>query len=300
MLPFIRLLPLTFLVLIPLEAPACTAFCAAAKGRVLVGNNEDLPEPATGLWFFPAEKGAHGRMYVGYERAYPQGGMNDQGLFWDGFGVPHMDVASQGKPPLPPWPSTIPNAPYPGASVDRILAECATVEDVIKLFQKYEIPWAERAVLMFADATGDAVIFDSNQIIRKHGRFLVQTNFRQSQAKPGERPCERYKIATAMLDAAGDRINVDLFRTILAATHQEGGGPTQYSNIYDLKRRVMYLYHFHNYSNVVVIDLARELAKGQHWVTIPSLFPRTYAYEDFAAQNKDFLKKYFESLSPAK
>ena len=291
---FVRLFPFALLALAPLQAPACTAFCAAVEGRVLVGNNEDLLDPSTRLWFIPPEKGAHGRLYVGYEFAWPQGGMNDHGLFWDGFGVPPTQIPALGKPPLAPHPGAIPNTPYPGAALDRILADCATVEEVIRLFQKYQFPWTERAVLMVADASGDAAIFDGNEILRKHGRYLVQTNFRQTLAKPGEAPCGRFKIATAMLDAAGERISVDLFRTILAATHQEGGSPTQYSNIYDLKRRVMHLYHFHNYSNVVVIDLARELAKGQHSVAIASLFPRTFAYEESAAQNKDFLKRIFE------
>jgi len=152
--------------------------------------------------------------------------------------VPHMDVASQGKPPLPPWPSTIPTLPTPahrGPHTGRVRDGRGRHQVVSEIRD----PVAERAVLMFADATGDAVIFDSNQIIRKHGRFLVQTNFRQSQAKPGERPCERYKIATAMLDAAATGSTWTCSATILAATHQEGGGPTQYSNIYDLKRRVI-------------------------------------------------------------
>ncbi len=186
---------LTFLLLtvvllvLPPPAPACTAFCADVKGRVLVGNNEDLVDPHTRIWFFPAEKGEHGRLYVGFDYAWPQGGMNDRGLFFDGFGVPPVQLPPSTKPPLEPVTDRVPNRPFPGGALDRFLAECASVKDVIGLFLKYEFPWAERSVLMFADASGDAAIFDGNDILRKTGRFLVQTNFRQSLTGPREALC---------------------------------------------------------------------------------------------------------------
>ncbi len=285
------LMPALLLLVLPPPAHACTAFCVAARGRVLVGNNEDLFDPHTRLWFISAENGEHGRMYVGYDYAWPQGGMNDRGLFFDGFSVPLVKLPPSTRPPLQPVANRVPNRPFPGGALDRFLAECASIEDVIGLFRKYEFPWAEKSVLMFVDASGEAAIFDGNGILRKKGRFLVQTNFRQSATRPGEVPCERFRIATGMLESAGDNTNIDLFRRILAATHQEGDNPTQYSNIYDLKRRIMYLYHFHNYENVVTIELSRELRKGAHSVAIPSLFPRTHAADKWAAEHQDALKK---------
>lgn len=45
----------------------------------------------------------------------------------------------------------------------------------------------------------------------------------------------------------------------------------------DVNRGLIYLYHFHNYENVVVINLEEELKKGKHTIDIPSLFPDTYA-----------------------
>jgi hypothetical protein len=53
--------------------------------RVLVGNNEDSKIPYTRVWFVPAEKDQFGRVYFGYDNWIPQGGMNDQGLFFDYF-----------------------------------------------------------------------------------------------------------------------------------------------------------------------------------------------------------------------
>jgi hypothetical protein len=289
-LPRAWLLSLAIAAVLPPYAIACTGFCAAAKGRVLAGNNEDFVDPHTRVWFFPAAEGAHGRVYLGYEHGWPQGGMNDQGLFFDGFATVRVKIVPTGKPLLEPVCGRIPNDPFPGAVLDRFLSECATVADVVRLVAKHEIPWADRSVLMFADARGEAAIFDAGKIIRKTGRFLVQTNFRQAAAATGAAPCERFRIATSMLDAAGENISIGLFRRILAATHQESPSATVYSNICDLKRRRMYLYHFHNYENVVVIDLARELTRGERSIALASLFPRTHAAEQWAAAHRDALK----------
>ena len=253
----------------PLPAPACTGICAKSKNLVLVGNNEDWSNPRTRVWFVPAEKGAYGRMFVGFDNGFPQGGMNDQGLFFDGFATPHLEVAPTPDREL-----------YFGNPATKALAECATVDEVVRLFDKYARP--NRAVLFFADRHGDAVAIEPEAAVRKKDWFFVQTNFYQSRTPPGTETCPRFKIATRMLEESRGAISVDLFRRILAATHQEGNAPTQYSNIYDLTARVMYLYHFHNFENVVRIDLAEELRKGPHKLEILALFPPTHAAAVYA------------------
>ena len=64
---------------------ACTAFFVSQGDKVLVGNNEDYINPITKIWFEPAEDKKYGRVYFGFDNFWPQGGMNDQGLFFDGF-----------------------------------------------------------------------------------------------------------------------------------------------------------------------------------------------------------------------
>ena len=128
-----------------------------------------------------------------------------------------------------------------------------------------------------ADPSGDAVLFEGDEVLWKLGHYQVGTNFYQSQwdlTTPP--PCDRFRIATQMLEDAAE-INVELIRKVLMATHQEGAGQTVYSNIYDLKNGLVYLYHFHNFENVVVIDLADELKQGVRILDIPSLFPETFA-----------------------
>ena len=257
------------------QAQSCTAFCSAARGLVLVGNNEDFSNPFTKIWFVPAEKGAYGRVYVGFDDFFPQGGMNERGVFFDGFATDRVAASGSAGKEF-----------FPGNLADRALAECSTVQQVVALFEKYNRSFLERGVLFFADANGDSAIIEPDAILRKQGRYQIQTNFHQSRVKRAQIPCERYKIAQRMLDEAGENISVELFRRILAATHAEGAYPTLYSNIYDLKRRVMYLYHFHNFENVVTIDLAAELKKEKRTSDLPSLFPRTFAAEFFVKESR--------------
>ena len=46
----------------------------------------------------------------------------------------------------------------------------------------------------------------------------------------------------------------------------------------------MYLYHFHDFANVVEIDLARELRKGHRSLRLRTLFPRSVAAEGYFAR----------------
>ena len=66
----------------------------------------------------------------------------------------------------------------------------------------------------------------------------------------------------------------------------EGNNSTLYSTVYDLQRKVIYLYHFHNSDNVVVFDLKEEFAKGERVVEMPGLFPANAAYERFRKYNR--------------
>ena len=63
----------------------CTVFYAASSDLAIAGNNEDSFSPLTGAWFIPASDGRYGRVYFGYDDLSPQGGLNDQGLFFDGL-----------------------------------------------------------------------------------------------------------------------------------------------------------------------------------------------------------------------
>jgi len=135
--------------------------------------------------------------------------------------------------------------------------------------------------VLFGDAGGDSMIVDGDTILCKQGTFQLATNFRLSENPDPPYPCWRYNTALDLLSKA-DSFSVELFRDILNATHQDPG--TLYSNIYDLKKGLIYLYYHHDFENVVVFNVAEELAKGFHFYRLASLFPPNAEAEDLQAQ----------------
>ena len=81
-----------------------------------------------------------------------------------------------------------------------------------------------------------------------------------------------FRTATRLLEKAR-QADVKLCTRVLDATHVDGRAKTVYSNVYDLKKRVVYLYHFFDFENVVVLDLEKELTKGARTLKLPELFP---------------------------
>lgn len=247
------------LTFIKINLLSCIMFTATKEGRTLVGNNEDWIDPKTKVWFVPPLEGKYGGIYFGFSDLVAQGGMNDQGLVFDAMMCPFLEVRKgKGK------------KQYKGNLMDKLMEECATVKEAIDLLEQYYIPQFAQAQLMLADKTGASAIIEGDIIHYKSGKFQVATNFYLSQIKGDNYPCSRYKIAMKMLKKG--EVSVDLFKKILHATHMKGNLKTQYSNIYDLNKGMVYLYHSGDFDNVRMIDFKKELKKGKRILDIPALF----------------------------
>ncbi len=264
-----RFAGLLLIALLATPAFPCTAFLVCGGGSVLMGNNEDYWNPNVRIWFIPAAEGRLGRVYLGYENMYPQGGMNEAGLAFDGFATGRFPMKRQEGKEV-----------FQGNLIDEVMATCVTVEDAIAWLSRHDLRMLETAMLMFSDKSGDSVIVEGDEFVRKEGSFQVVTNFYPSRQKNEREMCPRFDSAVGMLENA-EKVDLTLCRRVLARTVQEGSAPTQYSNVFDLKRGLVYLYHFHNFEEVVVFDVAEELKKGEHIIRIPDLFPPTFAYRTF-------------------
>jgi len=262
---------------------ACTFFMATHNGKTFFGNNEDMIYSDTNIWFHPAEEGKYGRVYFGFNNGWPQGGMNDQGLCFDGASTPKISITFSPE-----------KKPFNGNLIARIMEECATVEEVLTMVNTYKFfALGMQGQLLFVDKTGaSAIVGGKNEngdidIIKKEGDHQVLTNFFPSNPDLGGYPCERYKTASEMLER-NNETTVENFRSILNAVHVEGRSATVYSNIFDLQTGVMYIYYFHNFSEVVKLDLNEELKKGAHSYRIRSLFKHisTVALQRFDRNKK--------------
>jgi len=253
---------LVFFMIFSYISKACTIVVKADSETILVGNNEDYYEPGTKVWFFPGSVGSYGRIIWGFDRhLYPfQGGMNDKGLF--------IDINAIGNTG---WKDDPQKPNLPDDYIEYILSHCATIDDVVNLFQKFDIDlgWIK---LVLADAKGESAIFEflngELNIIERNGDYQVSTNY----LSPKEHTEPRNQIASKILQSQ-KKPTVDLVRKALAAnTYDIYFGQTLYSVICDLKSKKIYLYHFHYFEEVVTFDLGIELQKGETSYKIPSLF----------------------------
>ena len=254
----------------------CSTVYATDGQQMLGGNNEDSSEPLTKVWFVPAREDTFGLVLFGYGNYRAQGGMNDQGLFFDFLSVPkELPVLLEGK------------QPYTGTNfiVYDAMAQCATVACAVEMFEKYYDRETLAYQHFFGDATGESVIIEPQAMLSQRGGYQVATNFYQSTVAPEKRvlACSRYRTASEMLEGS-PALSVEYMRDVMAAVHQDGPRAwTVYTNVYDLANRMVYLYYFSDYEHVVVIDLEEELAKGAHAYDLPALFPPNPAAQEFSA-----------------
>jgi len=244
---------------------ACTVFNASNNDIVLVGRNMDWTTSNNFVAFLPSEEGKYGRVYFGWGD-YPswyQGGMNEEGLVFAYLAAPYLRITeSMLKPRY--------YGNY-GNLMEKCMEECSTVEEVLEIFDMYNLQFLERCQVMVVDQSGDSAIIEGDNIISKENSYQVVTNFYQLHPELGGHPCWRYNMAIDMLEDM-EEMSVDYFSSILYETHQEGSYPTVYSIVYDVNNLALYLYYNHNYSNNIVFNLSEELELGFYWYSIPSLF----------------------------
>jgi hypothetical protein len=267
-------------------AMACTGLVVQDGERALVGNNEDWFNPRTKIWFIQPVNGRYGSVFFGFDNFWPQGGMNQKGLFFDGFALkPKTVEGAAGKPR------------FRGNLIKEMMATCATVEEALALLDRYSLSFMTHFQLFIADAGGDAAIVEADAVVRKQGAYQVVTNFRQSETDPAAITCPRYRTAIDMLTNCRED-KMECIRNVLDATHQEENALTLYSNIYDLRTRRVHIYHFHNFQDAVVIDLEAALAGQQGVIDLPTLFPPNSAAQAFMDRCTRLEKEYVHEEAP--
>ncbi len=228
---------------------ACTIFKITSGKKTLVGNNEDDNNPATKVWFLAPENGKHGRVLFGYSDGVAQGGMNDQGLFFDW-------VADNWNEE---WKRDPKKLNYPGSVSEKILEEASTVEEALRFYELYNETAFLRSRTLLVDSSGASAI-----VAWKNGQLQVTRGTGKFQAMGY---CEQG--ASVQLDKL-TKIAIEPVRAILESCVQKGQYPTQYSNLYELNRREVYVYRFAENVGVKFV-LKDELAKGHHYYDLPRL-----------------------------
>jgi hypothetical protein len=254
------------------NAISCSMFKITKHGKTMVGNNEDYWNPNTRIWFEKGKAGEYGAAYVGFDNFWPQGGMNQAGLVFDGFAMNFKAINNtEGKKEL--------NINF----LKIIMRQCATVGDVKKYFTQYDLSGLESSMFLFIDKSGKYLVVEGDSLITGNNEYYVLSNFYPSEIKNESEidiPC--YHKGKKLLDSRTDT-SLSFCASVMDSMHQERdwGAGTMYTTIYDLNEGMIYLYFFRDYKHVVKFDLNNELKKNDFSLVIPELFPDNRKGSDF-------------------
>jgi choloylglycine hydrolase len=262
---FIRItLIFSALVLMNIKAgEACTIFYICKNGIILGGANEDWKDPATYMWFYPADSSGYAWVKFGFGSGFPQAGMNENGLFWDGTSNPYlaMPESEAGK------------ILYDGPIMEKVIRKSAVISDADEIFAQYYCQDQYRAQYLIGDSSGSSMIVEGDNILYADHSYQVLTNFYHSEPELGGYPCWRHDKAVEILDSC-TRPSVYTAAYLLSSTHQDGNYPTQYSLIFLPASRQIVLYYYHNYDEYLLLNLQEQFQKGYKKYALPPLFSR--------------------------
>lgn len=248
---------------------ACTLFWADRNDKILCAKNMDWSNTATRMLILPASEGVYGRIYFGIEGSWGftnSSGMNDQGLWYAGASLqPRHDVVNTYNKPESDY-----------ELVEKIMRECATVDEAIAVLTTYWEPhWNGHSLI--ADRFGNCMAVEYGEddvvIIRNTKDYQIITNFYLiDSVNTRWTDCYRYQVADAMLKDDSTKISYEFFRDIADATHADGTGQTGLTTLHDLKNRTMRVFSMRNFEEYLNLDLSAQLAYGEHYVAFSDYF----------------------------
>ncbi len=251
---------------------SCSMFKITLHGKTMVGNNEDYWNPNTRIWFEKGSAGKYGVAYVGFDNFWPQGGMNEAGLVFDGFSMDYLAIKDTlGKMSL--------NTNF----LKEIMEKYSNVEEVKKYFANHNLSGLETSMYLFIDKTGKCLVVQGDSLITGNNQYYILSNFYPSQVKnESEIDIPFYHKAKRLMES-NKNTSISFCSSVMDTMHQERdwGAGTMYTTLYDLKEGIIYLYFFHDYKHVAKFNLKEELAKGDHILIMPKLFSENKKGREF-------------------
>ena len=233
--------------------------------NVIVGNHEDWFEQDAAIRIIPPAKDRFGSVVFTFEsEGWAQGGMNSEGLFFDGALTP-LDILEreESKPELD------------GYLWQKILDECSTVRQAVDTAMKYRKMELEEVHIVLADATGDVALIgttdgDVNVTFKDtNDPYLLQTNFNPTMPELSDEPfCWRYEAAQEHLAGQNEATTGNMLE-ILQKTHQDE--LTVYTNIYDLTARRILIYSQRQFDHPISISIEQAFEEGAAIITLEDL-----------------------------
>jgi hypothetical protein len=263
---------------------ACSGYKITVGNTTIFGSNEDAWRTTPHIWFENAtEPNKFGAAFTGSrwdgENGYaPQAGMNEMGLAFERLASYHPKLDKK---------STKRQITNPTKYLKDILHTCKTVEEVRDYISNYDQSYFIEDVFMYVDKSGKYLIVEPYQLTIADDPTYVISNFCPSITSEADaNQLERYKNGSDLLKSKSDTSLA--FCTLLSDTmhvcREKIGDGTLLTSIWDLNKGMVTLYFYHNYDTSVQFNLQEELSKGDHLISVESLFPKNAEFE----QLRDF------------
>lgn len=178
------------------EACSVLYYTDPGTGRIFIANNEDYQLDVDAVIRVNPRRGKQlARLWYGWDD-FAQGGVNEEGLFFDGAVTPQQEI-----------PDGYTNR-LKGNFGDRLLAQCKTVDEALAFLEAEHVALTN-AHMMFGDRHGRAVVVEwvdrERRIIPMTKNYLVMTNFLLSDTTKGNYPCYRYNAITHAVEALNEQ-----------------------------------------------------------------------------------------------
>ena len=268
-----KLIFLSFILTSTFISNACTIFMANDGQNVWIGNNEDeIFSTKYRMWYYPAKKENFGymiwtelkigKLFYGLMHRYPQGGLNEHGLFMDYTAIDEVVITKD------------PNKKDRKKElVNDILKSCKTVREALNYINKYNLIKLKGAQLYIADANGDYATVHGGYVIPKTDNNFVLTNYCINNGH--KEACYRRDGATNYL-SSNKTYQLNDIKNILQKSTQKQPQTliTNYSMAVDMKKGTIYLYYKNDFTTEKNINLKEELKNGKHHKDLVEYFPK--------------------------
>ena len=255
---------------------ACSMYKVTSNGKTVIGCNHDTWFLTPRIWFENTGFGAGftGARFDGNNGVAPQSGMNEFGLAFSRLAAatPTKETVGANKKPIS----------NPTLFLKNVLHSFKTVEEVKNYVDQFDHSVFIQDVLIYVDQSGKYLIVEPYKTILGNDPKYVLANFCPSEITDfNSIKQERYINGTTFLkNNNGSDIN---FFTALSDTmhvcRKKIGDGTLLTSIWDTNSGEVNLYFYHNYKHRVKFNLKEELAKGDHFFEVPTLFPKNKEFE---------------------
>ncbi|QTN38691.1 hypothetical protein HZ996_05830 [Cryomorphaceae bacterium] len=273
------------LMLSPSETHACSMYKVTVDGKTMVGCNHDAWLTTSKIWFVNAPSAdQYGAAFTGARevsggRTTPQSGMNTEGLVFSRLTSYHPERENA----FPDRLKITDEADY----LTGILQSCATVDEVKRYIEQYDHSRFLHDVFIYVDTAGNYLVVEPYSLTIGTDPNYVLANFCPSITSVEDaRELDRFRNGQDFLSARETSTSLEFCRELSDTMHvdrKRNGDGTLLTSIWNTQEGEVSLYFYHDYDTVVSFNLSEELAKGDHVLDVPELFPRNAKFERLVA-----------------